>query len=409
MKSAVKATIALPLLLAAAGCGNFNSVYRTFSVDDRQSVMVDVKQRAVLVASRTEAAGAVPYPVVCAEVSPDAMSAYAAELAANVDTPSGVAAGLAAASQEAAAYIGNRTHTIQLLRDGMYRLCEAYMNKALTADQFDTDMRRYQKYMVALMGIEQLTGIVRTPPMAISTDSQASAALSIPKVRKELAAIDARLAQLDEESKGANLSDKRKAEVAQEITDEKKNREDLGAALKNMQGAATGGKATVEVFDAGNPDRDALVAAAVTAVHQIMLAAMQSDETVSVCLSLYRDSSQTNSIAAQHCKEDLGARLDFRTKSLAALLDEYKALNTLQSPDANQLARLNAVRAALVANTSVEQAPSSTMSGSQTGAATPEIRPRGGPGAGTSNRGMGTGPGSLIGAGTVIHQTVNDR
>lgn len=259
------------------------------------------------------------------------------------------------------------------------------------------------------MGIEQLTGIVRTPPMAISADGQASAALSIPKARKALAAIDARLAQLDEEHKAANLSDKRKAEIAREITDEKKNREDLSAALKNMQGAATGGKATVEVFDARSPDRDTLLAAAVTAVHQIMLAAMQSDETVSVCLSLYRDSSQTNFIAAPHCKKDLGARLDFRAKSLAALLDEYKMLNTLPSPDQNQLARLNAVRAALVANTPIEQAPSSSMSGTQTGAATPETRPRGGAGSGTSNRGMGAGPGSVIGAGTVTHQTVNDR
>ena len=35
------------LFFYLAGCGNFNSVYRDFDVDDGSGAMVDIKQRAV--------------------------------------------------------------------------------------------------------------------------------------------------------------------------------------------------------------------------------------------------------------------------------------------------------------------------------------------------------------------------
>ena len=47
-----------------------------------------------------------------------------------------LAAGLGASSSETSASIGLRTQTITLLRDGLYRLCEAYMNGAVDEIQY---------------------------------------------------------------------------------------------------------------------------------------------------------------------------------------------------------------------------------------------------------------------------------
>ena len=67
---------------------------------------------------------------VCAEASPDALSAYAAELAAKADSGK-IGAELVAALQEGSSYVGMRTPTIQSLRGASYRLCESYLNNAI--------------------------------------------------------------------------------------------------------------------------------------------------------------------------------------------------------------------------------------------------------------------------------------
>ncbi len=113
-----------------SGCGNLNSVFREFSVDSGTSVMVDIKQRAVLASSRVSEDNH-KITTVCAEPSPDALSAYAAQLAAEASAPDKFAAQLAASVNESSAFVGLRTQSIQLLRDALYRLCEGYMSGAL--------------------------------------------------------------------------------------------------------------------------------------------------------------------------------------------------------------------------------------------------------------------------------------
>jgi len=80
--------------------------------------------------------------VTCAEPSPDALSALSASIGGGISDPK-VAANFALAQSESAASIGLRTQSIQLLRDGMYRLCEGYAAGAISADDFNRDQRRY--------------------------------------------------------------------------------------------------------------------------------------------------------------------------------------------------------------------------------------------------------------------------
>jgi hypothetical protein len=53
----------------------------------------------------------------------------------------------------------------------MYRICEGVLNGELSEDDFLDLHRRYQRIMVTLVAIEQLTGAVRPPPVAIQTDA----------------------------------------------------------------------------------------------------------------------------------------------------------------------------------------------------------------------------------------------
>jgi hypothetical protein len=143
MKIHATAIVVLALGLWITGCAKLNTAYRDFAVDDGSGAMIDVKQRAIL-ASIKKGADGNSTTVVCAEPSPDALSAFAAEFAAEADVPEAVTARLVAAMQESSSFVGLRTQSIQLLRDGLYRLCEGYMNGSLTAAQYDILMRRYQ-------------------------------------------------------------------------------------------------------------------------------------------------------------------------------------------------------------------------------------------------------------------------
>ena len=137
-----------------AGCGNSHSVYRDFDVDDGSGAMVDIKQRAVIASkSKTTKEGITKEKtIVCAEPSPDALSAYAAEIAGEGSVPENVKAAFSAAFQENSAFVGLRTQSIQLLRDSLYRLCEGYMSGALDKPHYQALFRRYQKSMGGAAG-----------------------------------------------------------------------------------------------------------------------------------------------------------------------------------------------------------------------------------------------------------------
>jgi hypothetical protein len=158
-----------------AACGNLNSIHRTLDTASGTGALIDAKQRAIIVGQRVDANGNRRY-VACAEPSPDAMSAYAAEFAGELAlSPLGTdgtsrSAAIKSALQEAAAHIGMRTPSIQLLRDAMYRVCEAYAIGGIDEGQYELLMRRYQRQIVAMMAIEQLTQAGRVPPVTLTTE-----------------------------------------------------------------------------------------------------------------------------------------------------------------------------------------------------------------------------------------------
>lgn len=159
-----------------------------------------MKQRAILVGQReVDGSGkaivgnSARQFVICAEPSPDAMSAYAGEFAGKLAlSPVGEATGkneslaIQGAMREAASYVGMRTPSVQLLRDAMYRVCEAYSNGAITNAQYELLMRRYQRHIVALAAIDQLTQAARVPPVILTTEGTVGGSRSLDEWMDEI-------------------------------------------------------------------------------------------------------------------------------------------------------------------------------------------------------------------------------
>ena len=192
-----------------AGCANLDSIYRPLDLGAGISgVAVDVKQRGIYSTTRGMAirADGASYDVkiLCAEPSPDALSAYSASggISALVKDVAPAASGASGSTQagqvqaafaagESAASIGLRTQSIQLLRDGLFANCLAYMNNAVDQSQFNQLMRRSQDFTLGLLAIEQLTGAVKADQAALNTSS--SAGTGSENVDKQTAAVDAAL------------------------------------------------------------------------------------------------------------------------------------------------------------------------------------------------------------------------
>ena len=211
------------LVVTLQGCGNFMAIHRHFRPDDGQSISIDAKQRVVY--SVEKKSGEFTWRAICAEPSPDALTAISSASGVSAEKLQlAVAASLGIS--ESAASIGLRTQTIQLLRDAMYRLCEGYASRALDEIGFSRLQRRYQNVMLGLLAIEQLTGTVSAKQAVLSgsTDSMASVSRSLAEIAQALD--DARAKKRDAEQKLADAQASEK-KALQELETSKAAYEEL--------------------------------------------------------------------------------------------------------------------------------------------------------------------------------------
>lgn len=154
---------------------------------------------------------------VCAEPSPDVARVVQAALSAagtaNLDVTSPVAGGLTGADalklaasarldatrSEAIAQLTRRIATIQLLRDGMYRACEAYANGAIGQEIYTAIVSRYDKIMVTMLLGEMASGNLPGMATAGGTSSIGPGAATTVALTEKLT--DARKAQTAAETK----------------------------------------------------------------------------------------------------------------------------------------------------------------------------------------------------------------
>lgn len=234
-----------------SGCANLNSIHRDLDLQGK-SVALDAKQRAIFSLSRGSQS------VICAEPSPDALSAYGASLTGTRTSSEGEAAQLAAALAEQAASIGLRTQSIQLMRDAMYRACEGYMSGGISQTEFHQLQRRFQNLTLGLLAIEQLTGAIRAEQTALSTNSSAAtgenvevetAALNKAKADQIAAKdeFDKANLQLGKDQVAYSTATTSAAEAQKRLAGIKEPAEADKEAAKSAQDAATAAKEKLEV------------------------------------------------------------------------------------------------------------------------------------------------------------------
>lgn len=176
----IQKIIIIPILLSVVSCGaNFNSIHRMTKINDNTAaVSIDAKQRFLISSTVIEK---VPgsngniteksYPVLCAEPSPDVFSVYSAAIEASASKTDALTAAFKSTTSESGGTIGIRTESIQLLRDAMYRLCEAYAAGGLSSLEYYKMVSKYQKSMVTLIAIAQLTGASKPSQLVLSNTS----------------------------------------------------------------------------------------------------------------------------------------------------------------------------------------------------------------------------------------------
>lgn len=225
------------MAMLMAGCSNTLSLKEFTPVDGGpKTAFIDIKQRAVLSGKPAGAANESAELVLCAEPSPDALSSVATELAADAKYKDALAATLGFSQQEAASFVGLRTQTIQLLRDGMFRLCEGYLGGALSPSDFAWLSRRYQRNMVALLTIEQLTRVAQAPAIGQAGQGMASASRSATAIQGDLEELDKDLTRLKDE-KAKIEAEKAEAEKLPAGDDKAKKLEEIQGRLNNNAAA----------------------------------------------------------------------------------------------------------------------------------------------------------------------------
>lgn len=195
--------------------------------------ILEAEERAILFTERPASTdtNARKIQVLCPEPSPDALKTLAASMTVEKQD----VAAIAAAYSEAGANIGLRTHSIQLLRDQLFAICQAYANEGITAPTYQMLLIRNQRNTVALMAIEQLTGVLKTPAVTLSGAS------SIGPNKALITALEQLKAAAEKEYNALSAADKDK---------------EAGKALK----------AKIDGYDAGiKKAKDEVVAAAATA------------------------------------------------------------------------------------------------------------------------------------------------
>ncbi len=166
-------TISLIMIVSLSAC---STIHKQFSIDSdpATSTSLDAKQRLVLV---TDKAGPDHNRrAICAEPSPDAMVGLTSSGALEALIPQANASGKVAGSiAETLAQLGERTPTIQLLRDALYRACEAYLNGGFDATQYRDLLYGYDDLVVTLLAIEGITQRPHAYPVIIQGNTKASA------------------------------------------------------------------------------------------------------------------------------------------------------------------------------------------------------------------------------------------
>ncbi len=200
----IRLTVVVAILaVSLVACEKTNWETHIFHARDtsKESLVTDAKQRVIW--NRRQGDGR----FLCAEPSPDVAQAFseamkiAASLAGESASPDGSTKKIDASGSFARSYagavaqLGERLAVIQLLRDEMYRACEAYANGALTKVSYTLKLARLDKKMATLLSSEMAAGAFGRPLAAIGSAASVEG-VDAETLKKAEAAAKAEVAKL---------------------------------------------------------------------------------------------------------------------------------------------------------------------------------------------------------------------
>ncbi|NMD09096.1 MAG: hypothetical protein GYA66_14085, partial [Phyllobacteriaceae bacterium] len=124
-------------------------------------------------------------------------------------------AALAAGYSQSVASLAMRTQSIQVLRDGYYRLCEAHLNGLIDSYDYGLITAFIDEFIATVVAIEAIGGTVQVAPIAVFAGG-------VSKANKDEAGVDGKPAQpvqFPTFTLDMSKVDKARAEVIKDILD----------------------------------------------------------------------------------------------------------------------------------------------------------------------------------------------
>ena len=235
-------------LISLTGCTTAqNSIFRSFDLDDGRSIATDASQRIVINTKThpTSRPGRVnPERIVCAEPSPDVASIVANTFGIGLNVLGKGNAALAGGQGTALAQLAERTITVQLLRDQMYRACEAYANGAISGTEYSLLMSRNNDAMVTLMLGETASRTVGRQLAALSAEASSDASATMPNIAEMVKDLAEKKTETDKAEKELDAAKTEQDAANDDVQDTDQNSSD--AATDNAEDAANDAAADVD-------------------------------------------------------------------------------------------------------------------------------------------------------------------
>ncbi|WP_342063606.1 hypothetical protein Q7574_02870 [Acinetobacter pittii] len=337
MKSLGNVIVIAITSLTLSGCiANMNSVRHKFKIRDEKSQLIDVKQRGIFISSKEERIEEMigdkkftrikNHPIVCAEPSPDAMSAYAAEMAAKGGSEGKAYGELSAAMQESASFVGMRTASIQALRDYGYRICEAYMSGAINEIQYESLLRRYQKNLVVLFTIEQLSGVNRVPTIALISQGAVGEGGIIQTLETTKKNLNNEIDQLKASKAGKTTAEQEAIDL--KIQNINKDITNIEGSIKTLKEKGMSSSASIITIPTSTPAANDISTVAKN-IYDLANSMIRSDEYGSLCLSLVQQTFMKDNLKPYQIEAG---------KNCVKYLESNASNGGVQTPKGNNIA-----------------------------------------------------------------------
>ena len=245
MSTLKKISLVVTLLVSVVGCAGTIKL----PLKDQPGIAIPLKAEDRLVLYNAKK--------YCAEPSPDAFRSYAKSLGLGAKFGENAAGSLSSAELSNAASIGLRTQSITLMRDILYRMCEAFNNGALGEVMAATLLGRSQDLVAVVLAIEQLTGTVAANQVVLTGTAGADAGTGLDDYKQLLnSAKQIEKARKQEMEDAKEKRDDRKKALDNANKDDRDRAEKHLMMLKKSSRRLKSGSTTRKMFgDPWNPQR----------------------------------------------------------------------------------------------------------------------------------------------------------